>query len=124
MYCEKQGKIDVKYLLPCCNSLQLHTKRANYQTSIWKDALQQNPQKPSQAGFGWKESDDGNISIDWCPVNPAPDEVLELLSCNCNKDFKVDTYLCIKYGLCCTDSCHSLECSNPVDFIDEFHNTE
>ena len=123
MYRENEGKIDVKCLPPCCSSLQVHTKRANYQTAIWKDALKQNPQTPNPTAFGWKESD-GDICIDWCSVNPAPDEVLELLSCNCKKDCKEDTSPCIKYGLCCTDSWHSFDCSNPIDFIDGVDNTE
>ena len=54
MYRENEGKIDVKCLPPCCSSLQLHTKRANYQTAVWKGALKQNPQTPNPTGFGWK----------------------------------------------------------------------
>ena len=55
-YRENEGKIDLKCLFSRCNILQLHTKRKNYENSIWKDALKQNPQTSDPVGLGWKES--------------------------------------------------------------------
>ena len=37
---------------------------------------------------------------------PAPEEVLELISCNCKRKCTVDTCCCLKAGLKCTEMCY------------------
>ena len=52
-----------------------------------------------------------NLEFVWLGSRPAPEEVLELLSCNCKRKCTVDTYCCFKAGLKCTGMC-SLKCDN------------
>ena len=42
---------------------------------------------------------------------PAPEEVLELLSCTCKRACMVENFCCLKAGLKCTDMC-SIQCNN------------
>ena len=46
----------------------------------------QMPDIPSPDGHRWEA--DENISIKWLGTNPAPDEVLELLSCMSKRSCK------------------------------------
>ena len=39
---------------------------------------------PSPDGFGWKVDDDG-INVTWMAQKPAPDGILDLVSCGCKK---------------------------------------
>ena len=78
---------------------------------------------PDPCGFGWKRGDDG-LEIQWNSCNPAPDELIDLLSCSCSGDCKEDSCPCIRNKLPCTDACHSFSCHNPHendfdDFSDE-----
>ena len=68
---------------PSKDALVLDIKRANFQTMIWKKALDQNFTPPSPKGNRWTIKD-GNINIEWISKEPAPKAVLELISCkNC-----------------------------------------
>lgn len=49
----------------------------------------------------------------WLGSKPAPDEVLELLSCTCKRACTVDNCCFLKAGLKCTDMC-SVQCENIV----------
>ena len=45
--------------------------------------------------------------------DPAPAEVLQLLSCNCKKNKCSDgTYICHSHGLKCSDLCNCTDCDN------------
>ena len=62
---------------PTKDALHLHIKRANYQTFIWKQALNPNFEIPVPYGNGGKVSDDG-ITVEWMTKDPALKTVLEL----------------------------------------------
>ena len=47
----------------------------------------------------------------WLGSKPAPEEVLELLSCMCKKAYTVENCWCLKADLKCTDMC-SIQCEN------------
>ena len=49
----------------------------------------------------------------WLGSKPAPEELLELLSCTCIGAFTVDNCCCLKAGLNCTDM-YSVQCENMV----------
>ena len=45
--------------------------------------------------------------------NPAPDEILQMISCHCKKkSCLTDRCQCKKSNLLCTDLCGCFECSN------------
>ena len=79
LYAAKQGRLDPKSIPPCSDSLRMHAARATYQVYIWRNCLESHPDIPSPVGFGWDQNDSGDFIIKWNTVNPAPDEVLDVL---------------------------------------------
>ena len=79
IYCSKRGKISCDDLPPCHSALKEHCKRANYQSRIWRLALNATPDVPSPVENGWDHSSDENgdhcLVIKWMSCNSAPDEV-------------------------------------------------
>jgi hypothetical protein len=75
-------------------------------------------------GKEWSVSDDGwNVSFStlefiWLGSKPAPEEVMELLSCTCKRRCTEDICFCLKAGLKCTKMC-SLNCDNMPSEDDE-----
>ena len=65
---------------------------------------------PSPNGHGW-EVDDQDISIKWLGASPAPEEILALLNCLCERSCKAETCCCIQAGLLCTGLC-TAKCDN------------
>ena len=112
----KDGNVESEQLPPCQDCLHLHAARANYQAAIWKRALQADPQISSPLECkGWSLGDKGELVITWLTGAPAPDAVLELLSCKCKKSCKVPSCQCIMNGLPCTQACFLQECGNIKD---------
>ena len=110
MYCRKGGKISYDCLPPCRNVLVQHIRRSHYQARIWRQCLTPyiNPDDPTDQ-HGWCLNDN-MIDIVWMTCNPAPDEVLELVSCSCktcNEECP-----CIQLGFICTDACTCTHCEN------------
>jgi hypothetical protein len=104
LHCARSGKVEPESLPPCRSSLKLHVLRANYQAAVWRRAVFATADIPSPDGHGW-EVNDGNIKIKWLGSKPAPEEVLEMLSCVCKKTCTIDSCCCLKAGLKCTDMC-------------------
>ena len=94
----KGGKIAPEALPPCQSSLRLHVSRANYQAAIWRRATEACPDIPSPHGHGWNVSS-STVEFIWLGSKPAPEEVLELLSCTCKRRCAEDTCCCLKAGL-------------------------
>ena len=112
IHCAKGGKVEPEALPPCQSSLRLHVTRANYQAAIWKRAIVPLPVIPSPGGHGWEVDNISNVvKFVWLGSKPAPEEVLELLSCTCKRACTVDNCCCLKAGLKCTDMC-SVQCEN------------
>ena len=106
----------MSHQLPSCrDSLVKHSQRANYQAAKWKRCLLQNPQVPSPVGKGWKiEREEGaeQLVIDWMAGKPAPEAILELLSCNCTKNCSSTRCVCVANGMRCNDMCRLQNCDN------------
>ena len=49
----------------------------------------------------------------WLGSKPAPEKVLELLSCTGKRACTIDNSFCLKAGLKCTDMCR-VQCENMV----------
>ena len=46
---------------------------------------------------------------------PAPNAVLELLSCQCSRACKLPSCSCLINGLACTDMCKLQNCTNKLE---------
>ena len=71
-------------LPPTRDALLCHCKRVSFVTAMVKHALEADFEIPSPDGHGWSIVD-GKLSIVWILLPPAPDDVLQLVSCNCKK---------------------------------------
>jgi hypothetical protein len=119
MHCAKGGKVDPQALPPCLSSLRLHVTRANFQAAIWRRATIPCPEIPSPQGHGWEVDNESNeVKFVWLGSKPAPEEVLELLSCTCKRTCTLRDCCCLKAGLKCTDLC-STQCDNMVTDSDD-----
>ena len=97
IFCAKGGEVESQQLPPCGDTLQKHILRTNYQAAIWRRCLHQYPNTPNPNGYGWKTSSGSNeLKVDWMNGLPAPDAVLELLSCKCTRVCCSKMYLCGK----------------------------
>ena len=80
-----QGKTqNPQQLSPTHDQLQQHGKRCNYQSYVWNQALLADPDIPPPCGHGWLLRDD-LLKIQWTKNMPAPESVLEIMLCECQK---------------------------------------
>lgn len=125
----KPGKVDVnevRYLLfcssalpahqlpPTLDALSKHVLRSNYQAAVWRRALIAEPEIPSPVGHGWKLDND-ELTIDWMEQEPAPKELMQLVSCRCKTGCNSRRCSCLRDSLSCTDACQCTVCTNPFN---------
>ena len=91
-------------LPPTKDELLQHVKRANFQSFVWKKALCANPEIPSPDGNGWSLKDD-MLEVTWMENLPAPESVLELITCDCRRSKCNTRCQCKVLSLECTDIC-------------------
>ncbi|KAJ8414129.1 hypothetical protein AAFF_G00067270 [Aldrovandia affinis] len=112
LFCTQRGELESSQLPPCEDCLFMHAMRANYQAGIWRANLQQHPHVPSKVEHGWARNDDGQLTVEWMRGSPAPEAVLQLLSCNCSRRCKLPECQCMSSGLKCTNLCKLQTCDN------------
>lgn len=95
LFCARKGEAESLQLPPCSSSLKNHCKRANYQCRIWSLSLESFPDVPTPIEHGWI-LEDGDLTIDWSSDLPAPEAVMQLLSCVCSKKCEVETCTCLQ----------------------------
>lgn len=120
----KKGKCDEELLPPNHDSLEQHIKRANYQCYIWRHAEQAQMNLPCFSQYGWRLDNDGNVLCHWMNLPPAPDSVLEFVSCKCTKGCLNNRCSCVKATLPCTDLCKCNGCKNAARTTDEAEDTD
>ena len=100
-------------LPPTMDSALEHIKRVNYQCYIWKNARIGYHSLPSPVGNGWMNDNTDSIIPKLMNQKPAPDTVLELIVCNCERGCQ-RRCSCKKALHPCTDGCgyDSNECTN------------
>ena len=119
MFRTRKGDISSGLLPPCEDALRQHTNRANYQAAIWRRSLENSPLVPSPAdGHGWSVTD-GKLGICWLTGAPAPEIVLELMSCKCPRRCD-ESCPCVANGFRCTPACKLINCAN-MEEEDEDH---
>ena len=102
------------------NLTNYHHARTAWQTIYCKQlygddrSLQACPEIPNPKGHGWElesDLDQQFLTIDWMTGSPAPEAVLELMSCKCSTGCKLPSCVCILNGLKYTDICRLRGCS-------------
>ena len=112
----KDGHVESEQLPPCQDCLYLHAASANYQAAIWHHALQADSKVPIPLDCkGWLLGDDGELQINWMTGAPAPNIVLEFLSCKCKKSWKLPSCQWMVNGLPCTQACTLQDCEDMKD---------
>ena len=104
-------------LPPCRDALQLHVRRANFQAAVWRMALQATPKLPSPHGHGGLSRMEllALTYIEWTTQLPAPEQLLELISCRCKRGCQSRQCSCLANGMLCTDACQCSDCTNSKD---------
>ena len=115
LFCAKRGDIDSSQLPPCRDCLYVHTLRANFQAGIWRRCLEGQANIPDPKNCGWTSDDGGNLSIEWMRGSPAPDAVLQMLSCKCTRVCKLPDCVCLVNQMKCTYMCKLQSCTNQKD---------
>lgn len=116
LFCSKN--VQSNKLPPCKDSLQKHVQRACYQAYIWKKALDSKPNIPSPDGNGWAMIQ-GELTIDWFDLLPAPAALLEFLTCSCKTKCQTGRCTCFSNRLSCTQLCKCGEdCTNHSENAD------
>ena len=119
MFCTRKGEGDSSQLPPCHDTLYQHTLRANCQAAIWRRSLEQEICAPDPVGHGWTREDNSALGVKWMTGLPAPQTVLDLLSCNCRRVCKAPHCSCIGNGLKCTLMCKLQTCENRLQDDEE-----
>ncbi len=107
-FCSNKGKIpEPQQLPPTSDELYLHCQRVSCSTAI---------------GNGWKINNENALEVTWMTQKPAPESILELVSCRCNR-LKCKDGNCVShsYGLKCTDHCECAKCESE-EVENEFRN--
>eukprot|EP00112_Aurelia_sp_Birch-Aquarium-sp1_P026953 Seg990.4 transcript_id=Seg990.4/GoldUCD/mRNA.D3Y31 product="Protein tesmin/TSO1-like CXC 4" protein_id=Seg990.4/GoldUCD/D3Y31 len=115
--CSKKGRMpEPQQLPPTRDELLQHCKRVSYVTAIIEQALELNVEYPSPQGHGWIITSSGDLEIEWMTQKPAPDSILEMVSCSCKRSkCHSESCNCFAHGLKCTDMCNCSQCENEFD---------
>ena len=108
LFCLHSG--NTEQLPPCRDALVQHMKRAVYQSAIWRRALEARPIVPSPDGHGWTVEGE-ELRVHWMEQCPAPDALLELVSCGCSSGCSTRRCSCKSNGMLCTDICQCDKCA-------------
>ena len=90
----------------------MHVLRANYQAAIWRRCLESKPMVSDPRGCGWTTDGNGNLVKEWMQGSPAPDAVLQVISCKCVRACKLPDCTCLVNQLKCTSMCKLQTCTN------------
>ena len=128
-FCASAKKVpEPQHLPPTKDELLQHCKRVSYVTAVVKRALEANIDIPSPDGYGWRIDRDAGMEIQWMTQKPAPDSIVELVSCNCKKSkCSNQSCVCVAYGLNCTDICNCSNCDNEAveeEYIDDENDSD
>ena len=69
---------------------------------------------------GWTLDNERGLAINWMSGLPAPDVVLEWLSCRCKTQCVLPSCTCMQNGLSCTNACALQDCKNTTISEEQF----
>lgn len=111
-FCTSLKATEPQKLPPTRDALLCHCKRVAYVTATIKHSLERHPVIPDpQDGFGWV-IENGKLDIEWMLLPPAPEQVLQMITCACKKKCVTRVCSCSSHGLSCTDLCNCKNCEN------------
>ena len=100
-------------LPPTKDALYLHFDRLNYQCRQWKTALNLHHELSDPTDHGWVNDDNGRLGIHWTECKPAPEAILEFVTCSCRKsECGTNQCGCVFVNLRCIDLCLCKSCKN------------
>ncbi len=88
---------DLKSLPPTVDAYEVHVRRAHFQASIWRNALQSDPPELDPTQYGWyRDATTKMLQPVMLPedVSPAPISVLKLIKCGCSSGRPCSTARC------------------------------
>ena len=108
----KKFSSETSKLPPSPGAFLQHLKRACCPLVVWESANLSVTRTVDHLAYGWKM--DGELLMPVCTVDSiAPEEIVELVSCNCGGDCSKGWCTCKKNGVPCTDFCGcGDECQN------------
>jgi len=112
----QKGKKALEMLPPTTDALELHLKRANFQTKVWLQADKTEMELPTPASTGaWKENDDGQLQVVWIRKPSVPQSCQALISCGCKTQCRTSACGCngSKQGCMPVCACYENGCLNP-----------
>ena len=128
-YCDKVARsssfVHPQNLPPTSSAAKYHSLRVYYQIRQWQGT----EDGMSPQDWGWKENDGVLIPVT-TDLEPAPNELLQIIRCNCQTDCSTLRCSCRKHGLNCSIACGNCRgsgcCnSNPeMDLDDETETIE
>ena len=107
-------------LPPTKDSLVQHIYRVNYQTLVWKQALEGLAAIPSPVGHGWEE-DGQSVKAILMTKECASKSLVLVVSCNCRKQPCTGRCSCSKETIHCISACGcgaEEDCKNPYKVLD------
>lgn len=111
---------NLRSLPPISETVNEHTLRVFYQVQKWLGNNDIDPQL-----YGWENTINGLMPIK-CQKEAFPQEILEIVACNCKAGCKSKKCPCRRINLNCTNlcaSCTGINCYNreqqPVSLVDE-----
>lgn len=112
MFCQKGHKNDG--LPPTSDSFRQHLERVNFQSLVWRRALERKQDLPTPEGHGWTLSDDGRLQPILMKKEPAPKGLVEIIACHCQTSCRRSSCSCRTVGLSCTEACSCMaeDCHN------------
>ena len=111
--------------MPCTkDALNKRIQRSACQAAIWKNALNATVDCPNIINHGWLVDENGNLSINWMDLPPAPDGILENIECSGKKGCVNNHCACKKAKLSCTSVCKCTSCVNKKGHEDELSDSE
>ena len=102
-------------LPPTASATKFHSLRAYYQIMTWL-GLESNL---DATDWGWKIEDNQFAPV-MTAKNPAPDNLLKIVHCNCTTACTTQRCTCRRYGLPCTSACGECQlesCENPNNVL-------
>ena len=115
-----KGTVDSGRFPPCNDILYQHSLRANYQSAIRRRSLVEHPDfSPPQNNHGWTIGHDGQLDIKWMTGAPAPQVIMEFLSCKCLRKCQLPECECMSNDLKCVEKYRLHDCANTKDVEDD-----
>ena len=112
-FCEKVAKKSIYFqpqsLPPTLAAAKYYSLRVYFQIRKWK--CSENSMDPEE--WGWKST--GRLLPVITDLQPAPDNILCVIRCNCHADYNSSKCTCRKHNLVCSSvcgQCKGSECTN------------